>query len=241
MHIPDPNLRLLFASRPSSTDVDHNLAARYAPVLKFDAREPFLPHAVAYHIFRKSAPSPSFPRQIDLNTAEKPSPELAIEYAIWWDWDIVHLYELEHIWVFLDKSGQIVRAEASWHNDYRDMNADSDLPLTDERLTLYSEPGKHAFAPKVGWLMDRIDRTRHLCRQEAGARGLLITPLFDELASLKTPQVDRLVFAFLQRHAFEPSYNFTRAFAISADILVPWLALKNWIPTRLAWVIDNLK
>ena len=241
MNIPNPNLTSLFASRPRSADIDLNLAARYAPILKFDAREPFLPLAVAYSIFRKNTLSPSFSRRIELNEVERPAADLAIEYAIWWDWDIVHLYELEHIWVFLDKQGQIVRGEASWHGDCRNMGANDRFPLTDERLTLYSEPGKHAFAPNAGWLQDNAEKTRQLCRQMAGTGGLLVTPLFKELASLKTPGVDRLVFAFLQRRAFEPSFEFSRSFSISAEILVPWPALYRWIPERLAWLIDSLK
>lgn len=51
MNLPNPNLNSLFASRPSSADIDLNLAAHYAPILRFDAREPFLPLAVAYRIF----------------------------------------------------------------------------------------------------------------------------------------------------------------------------------------------
>ena len=89
MNVPDPNLSSLFASRPSSADIDLNLAAHCAPILRFDAREPFLPLAVAYRIFRKNTPSLSFPRRIELNEAERPGPELAIEYAIWWDLDTV--------------------------------------------------------------------------------------------------------------------------------------------------------
>ncbi len=54
MNIPNPNLSSLFASRPSSADIDLDLAAHYAPILRFDACEPFLPLAVAYRIFRKN-------------------------------------------------------------------------------------------------------------------------------------------------------------------------------------------
>ena len=121
------------------------------------------------------------------------------------------------------------------------MSANGSLPLTDERLTLFSEPGKHAFAPKVSWLQDKAEKTRQLCRQMAGTGGLLVTPLFKELTRLKTPEVDRLVYVFLQHHAFEPSYEFSRAFFVSAEILVPWPALYRWIPERLVWLIDSLK
>ncbi len=89
VNLPNHNLGSLFASRPSSADIDLNLAAHYATSLKFDAREPCLPLAVAYRSFRKNTPSLSFPRRIELNEAERPGPELAIEYAIWWDLDTV--------------------------------------------------------------------------------------------------------------------------------------------------------
>jgi hypothetical protein len=45
----------------ASQDVEGQaLAARYAPVLRFDAHEPFLPLVAGYTIFRQSGPSPSF-------------------------------------------------------------------------------------------------------------------------------------------------------------------------------------
>lgn len=49
-----------------------------------------------------------------------------------------------------------------------------------------------------------------------------------------------LVYTFLQRYAFEPGYEFSQSFFVSADILVPWPALYEWISDRLAWVIDRL-
>ena len=241
MNNTDLNLNSLFASRPSSDDIDYSLAVRYAPILKFDDREPFLPQAVAFSIIRKNTSSPSFQRRVEVNEVKGSNPELAIEYAIWWDWDIVHLYDLEHIWIFIDAKGKIARAEASWHGKYLNMNANGTIPLTNERLTLFSEPGKHAFAPIITWLQDEAENTRQLCSQKAGTGGLLVNPVFKELASLKTPEVDRLVYAFLQRHTFEPGYEFNHSFPVSPDILVPWPALYRWIPERLAWIIDSLK
>lgn len=105
------SVEALLASPQDS--VEHALAARYAPIIQFDAREPFLPLAAGYTVFRTDADSPSFPRRIELSPTGQPPAATAIEYAIWWDWDIGHLYELEHAWVYLDSDGQVVRAEAS--------------------------------------------------------------------------------------------------------------------------------
>ena len=60
------------------------LAARYAPILLFDSREPFLPLAAGYTIFREEGPSSSF-RQgfvVDLAPQGQPQAQFAIEYAI---------------------------------------------------------------------------------------------------------------------------------------------------------------
>lgn len=131
------------------TASERALAARYAPIIRFDAHEPFLPLAAGYTIFRRSGRSPSFRQgcEIDLTPQGQPPASLAIEYAIWWDWDIGHLYELEHAWIFVDEKGEVTRGEASWHGRYHDMRHDGQLALEGDHLVLYSEPGKHAFAP----------------------------------------------------------------------------------------------
>ena len=85
-----------------ASDSDHQLAIKYAPRIRFDAREPFMPSVIGYTVFRETCKSLSFPREITI-TAETP---IVIEYAVWWDWDIEHLYELEHIWVLLDENGK---------------------------------------------------------------------------------------------------------------------------------------
>ncbi len=131
---------------------DHQLALQHAPYIRFDDREPFLPSVVGYTIFHEPGVSPSFPRQISLNS----DVTTVIEYAIWWDWDIGHLYELEHVWVFINQNGELVRGEASWHGGCRNMS----LALDADHVTLYSEPGKHAFAPTLDWFKDRRKRSK---------------------------------------------------------------------------------
>src|SRR5689334_11010671 len=104
---PEAHFATLDQSIPDAADYD--LARRHAPRLRFDRSEPFLPSVVGYTVFRQAGQSPSFPREVTLPARAA----LAIEYAIWWDWDIQHLYELEHIWVYLDAGEQIVAVDAS--------------------------------------------------------------------------------------------------------------------------------
>ena len=203
-----------------------------------------MPSLVGYTIFRADGLSPSFPRQINLNEPGRPAAVLAIEYAIWWDWDIQHLYELEHAWVFIDAGGQVVRGEASWHGGYHDMAVAGRLTLNGDRLILFSEPGKHAFAPNPDWLHERADRTRDACTRYAGRGGVLVTPLFEDnqdIAIAKTPLADRLAHTYLERHTFEPSMDFSQVYPLAADLLVPWPPLSAWIPQRVAWWTAELE
>jgi glycerophosphoryl diester phosphodiesterase len=213
---------------------DHELALRYAPIIRFDEGEPFFPSVVAYTVCRESIASSSFPREIQL--AEHIA--LAIEYAVWWDWDIQHLYELEHIWVYVDGDGNIADAEASWHGRFHQMRDECGrLPLEEHRLALYSEPGKHAFAPSPEWLLKRKAKTSANCGKGAGLLGLHVTPLFEGIIRDDTPQNNRLVHTYLERLQFEPTHAFSHDFDLRRAPFVPWPALYEWIPTRVsAWL-----
>ncbi len=171
-----------------------------------------------------------------------PGVERIIEYAIWWDWDIQHLYELEHIWVHLDDAEHVVRGEASWHGDYYTMvDAQGRVPLQDGRLLVYSEPGKHAFAPSPQWLLDRAEVTHKSCGERAGRGGVHVTPLFDGIINDRTPRNNALVQAYLEQHRFEPTYDFSQVMDLRTLTHIPWPTLFRWIPTRIQWWTRELK
>lgn len=223
------------------SDADLACAARHAPWLHFDAREPFLPSAVGYTLFRADGPSPSFPRQVTLAAEGRPTATLAIEYAVWWEWDIQHLYELEHLWVYLDGTGSVVWVEASWHGSVRPMRtAGGGLPVVDGRPHLWPEPGKHAFAPEPAWHTARRQETMWSCGPGAGRGGVWVTPLFEGLIQAKTPHADRLVHTWLAQRAFVPSFDFSQTVAIDAGLLLPWPALQATIPARVATAVAEL-
>jgi hypothetical protein len=225
--------RLPVASLTATVSDDHALASRHTPQIRFDRLEPFLPAVVGYTIFRENARSVSFPREIIL----PPNAELVIEYAIWWDWDIQHLYELEHVWVYLDAAENIILAEASWHGGHNAMwTEEGQVPLENGRLTLYAEPGKHALAPSPSWLVKRSVATRRDCGPLAGVRGLHVTPvLAPHLKRKRNPLVNWLVRAYLRQQVFEPSFEFSLVVDTLSLELVPWDVLSIWIPARIAW------
>lgn len=217
---------------------DDALARRHAPRIRFDAREPFLPQVVGYTIFRENGPSPSFPREIVLPETAA----CAIEYAIWWDWDIQHLYELEHIWVYLDGDEQVVAADASWHGGFHVM-ADSEgrVPLEEGRVTVFSESGKHAFAPVIDWLLERRPKTDKACGPRSGRMGVHVTPLFEGRIHDRLPLNNNVVHAHLERLRFTPTYDFSLRFDLADALFVPWPALEAWIPGRVTCWADYLR
>src|SRR5690606_37581671 len=203
--------------RSQISTADYELALRHAPRIRFDAREPFLPSAVGFTVFREEMDSYSFPRHLML-------PEGAvcgIEYAIWWDWDIQHLYELEHIWVWLDENDNVIASEASWHGGLHPMvDENGNPPMEHGRVTVYSESGKHAFAPSPAWLLERAPRTRQSCGPKAGRMGVLVTPLFEGKIASRTPLANRAVHSYLQCHAFEPSFEYNKVFDLESVVHV---------------------
>lgn len=226
---PDPLLNEL--SQMAGMDGDCALAQRHAPRLRFDANEPFFPLAVGYTIFRTPAKSPSSKFTID------PDNGIAIEYAIWWDWDIQHLYELEHVWVYLDADETLLRVEASAHGSKFSMiREDSSLPIEDARITIYSEPGKHGFGSNKQYMLSISERNILSCGDEAGKGGILTSNPFGAAAfGSPTAQEHQLAKCYMQRLAFTPTYEFSQIFDLRSVPFITWEQLQDWIPRRIIW------
>lgn len=217
---------------------DQALAVQHAPRIRFDDREPFLPSVVGYTVFRQNAPSASFPREIIL----PPNAVTGIEYAIWWDWEIQHLYELEHIWVYLGADEAVVAAEASSHGGWQPMiNEKGTAPLKAGRVTLYSEPGKHAFTASAEKLVERARGTTLACTMHSGKMGVLVTPLFAGLIDDRAPLNNNVAHAYMERLAFTPSFEFNNVFDLQNAVFVPWESLFQWIPSRVKWWANQLR
>jgi len=222
--------------RGAADDLD--LAARYAPWIYFDEAEPFFPLVVGYTIFTTERQSPSFLRRIQRDW--RPEWTTAIEYAIWWDWDIGHLYELEHVWVYLDKAGKLVWIEASSHGAYASMLLDDgSQPRVGDHPLVFSQPGKHAFSPTPHWFEMFRDMVRAETSSRAGSSGVLVKPEYARQVP-KNPDVDTRVSAWLRKQAFQPTLRFTNLFKVEANILVPWPVLDTWIPQRVNWWIGQI-
>ncbi len=214
----------------------NELAARCAPVVYCDEREPFPPLCAGWSVLAATGPSPSFQRVVEIEAPLK----CAIEYAIWFEWDIGHLNELEHVWVYLDGHERVLGCEGSWHGFYKAMTPDDGLALADGHPVVYAKPGKHAFAAQPDAFADGRAECERECGALAGRGGVQVTHL--TLGRIeKTPETDALARAYLQRYRFTPAWRFVRRAAITADMLVPWDTLAPQIPQRVNDWIARLR
>ncbi len=218
-------------------------ASAFFPVLIFDRMEPFLPSRVGYTIFTSPGNSKvDYKRKIGSESQlgfDLPGLSEVIEYGVWWDWDIEHLYELEAVWVYLGGNGRYLRVEASWHGGYHEMLVGGRIPMRDGHPLLFSQPGKHAFAPSAEWFRPE-KRMIQPCTKKAGSAGVHVTPLFEGRLR-KTPERDRLVRDYLRGKAFVPSFDFVKEWAMPPEAFLPWEELERWIPLRVEEMIERLE
>lgn len=222
---------------------DGDLARRHAPIVYFDAAEPFLPEQVGYAVLRQPAPSPSFDRYLNLAVPDGRRAWAVIEYALWTDWDIQHLYELEHVWSYVDAAGRLLHAEASWHGRFGPLVQDGRLSAEDERPVAYAQPGKHAMVatPEV---FARFDAQRAAVAAaagpEAGTMGLLVgKPIAGRIE--KNRRRDALANAYLHRRAFTPTFRFNTRWDAREAVWVSCEELIEGIPSRLEGWLGRLE
>ncbi len=200
----------------------------YSPILHFDTNEPFYPVIVGYSIVNSMENSPSFNRKFIYFNDEL---DYIIEYAIYWDYDIQHLYEMEHVWMYIAKDGSVLDCEASSHGRYYKGLLLDRSNLEGTQIHLFSQPGKHAFFPKVEYF-DLFPNLSTCTYEEAGTMGLLISELFTGVIRTDI-ETNYKVLHYLKTFRFRPSMIF-KPYIIPSDHFVPWKLLKEEIPIRVA-------
>jgi phosphoglycolate phosphatase-like HAD superfamily hydrolase len=213
----------------SSEDLtERDLAAQFAPILQVDLNEPYEPVAMGYTIFRSPAPSPSSKFVV------QPLGAMAIEYAIYYDWDIGHLYDLEHVWVHVGADGAVTRVEASSHGGRKVMDSANGLPeMSGTRPVIYAEAGKHAHWASPAQISNS-DRQKlaYQCGPLAGVEGVHLGNPFaargDYVATAHDHRIARLKMladAFVPSHLYRP--------LAAAPVLCPWAEMETFIPDRV--------
>ncbi|MCM1057112.1 MAG: hypothetical protein NC517_05835 [Firmicutes bacterium] len=214
---------------------DRELAERYLPYLRYDRAEPYRPDAIGYTVHRVDKAhsadaifrSPSSRLQLDAEPGET-----VIEYAYYYDFDIQHLYDLEHVFVRVDRMGGIIGVLGSFHGKFLNDLIEGETEFEGTHVILYVQPGKHAFMPRPHYFQLAPDRDR-CCMEYAGRAGLLIAPMFE--GRLSTDEAfDRKVEQYIrENHAFVPAWEFTDREPEGRHILMPWEELDRLIVGRI--------
>ncbi|WP_340398611.1 hypothetical protein [Paenibacillus sp. FSL H8-0079] len=202
-------------------------AMSYAPVLMFDRNEPFYPDFVGVSVLDRSGPSPSFKRDIQF-PAE--AVQYVIEFAIWWDYEIGHLYEMEHVWIYVGHDGEVVDCEASFHGKVLRGLLKDRVNVVGRHVCLYSQPGKHAFSP-LPVVFELLPDLYSAAGTKAGCDGLLVNDLFRGYFETNE-QVDAQVTSYLQTKAFVPSMEFEE-YLLKPEMFMTWDQLFDIIPQRI--------
>lgn len=238
MPVPSPFVAL-------AADLDPNaerLARSLAPVIRFVANEPFLPSAVGVSFITSPGRAVAAPRQI----AFEPGVARVIEYAIWWDWDIQHLYELEHVWLKLDDNDKLIGVAASRHGGLYDMRrTDGTLPLEDGRVTLYAEPGKHAFHPEAASMEPHRRALAGACSGTTlhgfSKGNILVNEMYPKGSADFSEDDHRRVRRYLQARAFSPDFDFSLKADLAHLPFASFETLQGHIARRVPEIVAELR
>lgn len=221
-------------------DENRASALRFKPVIMKDKLEPFEITAMGYTVFRKTERSDSFPdRMVEVDGE---TVKYAVEYAVWYDYDIQHLYELEHLWVFVGGDENVVRVEGSFHGKYLNMiNLDTGKPMLEAKThpIAYTQPGKHAMIPDPR-VVRLIPGWQRCCLEEAGNVGVLVKDIFQNQIHTNDRLQEMTEQYIRDNYGFRPSMEF-EPFRIEDSGIITWEELKATIPLRVNRQIEIIK
>ena len=230
---------------------EKELVKTYVPHLRYDRAEPFALQGIGYTLYGEkmnkelldsgmkiwqngergiSAKSPSCRRII-----QAPPEGMAIEYAFYYDFDIQHLYDLEHAFVYLDREGQIVGVESSFHGKVLNSRIEGITQYEGTHPVLYVQPGKHALLPAPAYFQLVIDRDT-ACHRDAGEAGFLIGPMFEGRLFPDRGRARKVETYIRRNYAFRPTWDFTEKSPdgrSTEELLMPWEELDGLMLRRL--------
>ena len=214
---------------------DAELVLRYAPEIYSDEHETIPIRAVGYSIVRENCVSESFPKRNILTGGQT---AFVIEYAYYWDYDIQHMYDLEHIWVHVGQDGTVLGADGSFHGGFTPLKWQGVSQFTDDHIHAYCQPGKHAFVADAV-MAKAVPGARDACTGKAGGPVLVGGPFAG--AYHPTEEDDRLSEWYIRKYlSFEPTFRFSKTTLETAQYM-PWETLKARIPGWIATECERIR
>lgn len=205
------------------------LILRYQPYIYKDLLEPFPIRFVGCTVFTEKTRSASFPKWV-VDPAQEGA-ALIIEYAFYYDYDIQHMYDLEHVWVAIDTAGNVMDCWCSFHGMRLRAAGIRMFQMEGTHPILYSQPGKHAMLPHPE-LFELHPKFRAACTSEAGG-GLLLPALLNGAVETND-RLDARITGYIRTHySFLPSMEFVHE-KLTPEQFLSWPELLNKIPKLIA-------
>lgn len=206
-------------------DFQKQLVLKYQPKILMDKADPFPVRLLGCTVFSEPGMSPSF-RNLRLDP-QALGAKWIVEYAVYFDYDIQHLYDLEHIWVAVGADGQLLDCWCSFHGMRLRAAGLAVFRMEGTHPVLYAQPGKHAMLPAPE-LFELHPQFHTACREDAGGGLLIPAMLVQKLTT--DPEQDEKIRQYICGHfAFAPSLEFERE-VLSEDQFISWPELLAAIP-----------
>lgn len=209
---------------------EKELLLQYAPIFMADRAETIPILRLGCTVFEQAGMSPSF-RDLCLDP-DSLDAKYILEYAVYFDYDIQHLYDLEHAWVAVGKDGSLLDCWSTFHGMRVHSGA---LPTLYSKQgthpVLYVQPGKHALMahPELFLLHNQFFTC---CRETAGG-GLLIPPFLRGIMTT-TPEEDEKIRLYIREHlTFTPTQEYVPA-EVKEEQFICWPELLELIPQYVA-------
>lgn len=201
------------------------LVLKYQPRILMDQADPFPVRLIGCTVFSEPGMSPSF-RNLRLDP-QAVGAKWIVEYALYFDYDIQHLYDLEHIWVAIGEDGAVTDCQCSYHGMRMHASGLSCFRVEGTHPVLYCQPGKHAFLPEPE--LFHLHCQFHTCCRETAGGGLLIPEMLRD--KMETDEARDTAIRSYIRENF--TFHLTESYipqTLEEDIFVSWPELKEAIP-----------
>lgn len=213
------------------------LTGKYMPAFMEDEKEPFPIEGIGYTVFTENAQSSSCNRYLH---ADWEKVKYIIEYAVFWNYDIQHMYDLEHVFVYVGHDNSVVDVEASYHGQFYKSMINDELKFTEEtHPVLYLQPGKHGVMPDPHYFALHTEFWTS-CMENCGKDGLLVPDMFKGCFSTDA-ETDAAIDRYMKKHfAFVPSNSY-RPVKMKESWLMPFAKLRELIVAHVEKEVRRIK
>ncbi|MBD3352597.1 MAG: hypothetical protein GF364_14005 [Candidatus Lokiarchaeota archaeon] len=168
---------------------------------------------------------------------KKNKAEKVIEYAIYYSSDIVHIYDLEHVWVYLNKDDEIIGVKGTRHGVIMTLyGSASKIKYQKKHPIVYCTPGKHSNIVDPKQLNRRI-LERACGYNYVGKDGVYDVQFFNDKIWKKVREFDpgkeKIREVYRKHYTFKPTFKMTKYMIPTRKLMKPWYDLMEEIPDRI--------